>query len=152
MKKKFKATSGSYDSNFEQKFHALWKEHNPYPIVHHHTVHFSKKWEIDFAFPQEKIAIELQGFGTGHTSYMGMLRDYHKHNDLVTNGWLLLYFMSSDLKDEPRQIITTIEGLLYGRNPGARNYHNPKGERPELQPSNLAQAARRLLNKKLDRP
>lgn len=150
MKKKFKATAGPYDSNFEQKFHALWKQHNAYPIVHHHHVHLSKKWEIDFAFPKEKIAIELQGFGTGHTSYTGMLRDCHKHNDLVTQGWLLLYFMSSDIKDEPRRTIETIERLLYGRNPGARVNNHPKDERPELQPSNLAQAARRLLNKRLD--
>jgi very-short-patch-repair endonuclease len=150
MKKKFRATNREYDSGFEQKFHDLWKSHNPYPIVHHHPVHLSRKWEIDFCFPQEKIAIELQGYGTGHLSYTGMLRDYHKHNDLVTAGWLLLYFMSSDIKDEPKRTIETIERLLFGRNPGARDYHHPQERRPTVQPSNLAQAARRLLNQRLD--
>ena len=150
MKKKFKATSGPYDSNFEQKFHDLWKSHSGYPIVHHHTVSLQRKWEIDFSFPKEKIAIELQGYGTGHLNYKGMQRDYHKHNDLILNGWLILYFMSADIRDEPRKTIETIERLLYGRNPGARQHHPSSDKRSSVQPSNLAEAARRLANKRPD--
>lgn len=43
------------------------------------------------------MAIEIQGFGTGHTSYTGMQRDYFKHNEANRLGWVILYFMSTHL-------------------------------------------------------
>lgn len=148
MKKAYRPKKAIYDSNFEENFHQVWKSHSTYPIVHHHTVHLSNKWELDFCFPQEKIVVELQGFGTGHTSYKGMQRDYRKHNDLVMAGWIILYFMSADLKSDERRTIDTIKFVLEGRNPGIRKFDYSQTQRSELQPNNLAEAARRLLNKR----
>lgn len=150
MKKAYRPKQRIYDSNFEENFHQIWKAHSTYPIVHHHVVHLQRKWEIDFCFPQEKIAIELQGYGTGHLSYAGMQRDYQKHNDLVMAGWIILYFMSADLKKDERRTIDTIKFVLKGRNPGIGKFDYSETKRPEFQPNNLAEAARRLLNKRLD--
>jgi very-short-patch-repair endonuclease len=158
MKRKHKATRKIYDSNFEEKFHELWKEHSTYPIVFHHTVHIqtsdpqrpTRKWELDFSFPEEKVAIELQGYGTGHTTYTGMRRDYCKHNDLLLTDWIILYFMSADLKDEPTTTIETIVRILEKRNPRIRNHSiTPRRDNPPGT-NHLIEAARRLLNKRLN--
>lgn len=152
MRKKYRPTQKIYDSNFEETFHQLWKAHSTYPIVHHHTVHLSRKWEIDFCFPTERIAIELQGYGTGHLSYKNMQRDYNKHNDLILAGWVLLYFMTADIKDEPERTISTIKRVIERVNPTIGKFDITSIERSEHQPGNLLEAARRLINKKTYRP
>ncbi len=156
MKRIHKPDNKTYDSKFEEQFHAIWNSHSTYPIVHHHTVRTPtlnprypvRKWELDFAFPQEKIGIELQGFGPGHTSYMGMKRDYQKHNDLLLSNWITLYFVSADL-DEPTTTVETIIRVLEVRNRRAREYCTQTPGKSKSDP--LADAARRLLNKRFDR-
>ena len=101
--RKYQPTDSRYDSSLEEKFHKMYLESckatDPFPTVHH-VVNLSQNWEIDFAFIPQKIAIELQGWGTGHLSYKGVLRDQHKHNDLILDGWLVLYFMSYHVEDQ----------------------------------------------------
>lgn len=55
-------------------------------------------------------AIEIQGYGEGHTSYDSMRKDYQKHNEAVRHGWKLLYLMSHDLA--PKRIKRTIDYVL----------------------------------------
>lgn len=43
------------------------------------------------------MAVEIQGFGPGHNSLLGMKNDYEKHNAAIVMGWKILYFMSHDL-------------------------------------------------------
>lgn len=114
MKKKFQPINKEYDSSLEENFHKIWKDQvlqrSPVLFVYPPTIVFHHKfsrWEIDFAFPDQKIAIELQGWGVGHLSYKGVLRDAEKHNELILSGWLLLYFMSHHLK-EPKHMLNTI--------------------------------------------
>lgn len=157
MKKIHRPSNTTYDSAFEQEFHQYWKNHSNIPIVFHHnvvvstgsTIRPTRKWELDFAFPQFKLAIELQGFGTGHISYKGMLRDYLKHNDLILHGWFVLYFMSKTLKDEPRKIISTIERAIELR-AGKTDFNLPPSghERPKSNP--LLDAGRAAINKRFN--
>jgi len=54
-----------------------------------------RKWRIDAAYPEQKIAIELEGgmwHGGRHTSPLGFLRDCEKYNTLALMGWRLLRF------------------------------------------------------------
>ena len=107
----------------------------------------SQKWEIDFAFPQIKIAIELNGYGQGHISYLGMNRDYKKHNDLLLAGWSLLYFMSTDIKTTAP--IITIKKLMELKNVRSHNItQETKRHIEETDP--LINAARRLQDKKFN--
>lgn len=159
MKKKHQPKNKIYDSNFEERFHQFWKSHSSYPIVFHHTIHVTthhpkyptRKWELDFSFPQEKVAIELQGYGTGHTSYLGMRRDYCKHNDLLLANWTILYFMSMDVQDEPTTTYETIVRVLETRNPRIRDYCLTSRGNLEAGTDNLIAAARRLLHKRSNR-
>lgn len=81
-----------------------------------------------------------------------MQRDYNKHNDLILAGWVLLYFMTADIKDEPERTISTIKRVIERVNPTIGKFDITSIERSEHQPGNLLEAARRLINKKTYRP
>lgn len=69
--------------------------------------HPKRKWRIDWAFVDAKLAIEQEGgvWCQGrHTRGSGFVRDIEKYNSLAVMGWSLLRFT-------PRQIIT---GECYG--------------------------------------
>lgn len=112
-----KATQGIPESELEEKFHNYWLKHFPlFTPVLQHKFHPERQWRFDFAFPALKIAIEIQGYGGGHNSYAGMVKDYEKHNEAVRYGWKILYFMSCHL--EPNSIEETcheIQQTLLGK-------------------------------------
>lgn len=52
-----------------------------------------RKWRIDYAIPQYKIAIEVEGgvWTNGrHTRASGFLRDIEKYNAMAVSGWILI--------------------------------------------------------------
>jgi hypothetical protein len=110
------------------------------------TPHQYRDWELDFAFVKEKIGIELQGHGRGHTSYQGMLRDVCKHNDLYLEGWTVLYFMSAHL-ESPSYMYNVIARALYKNGTRLTNFHNRPQSEPISGNAALLEAARRLQNK-----
>lgn len=87
-----------HGSNLERSFDKAWKARYKYPILPQHRFHPSRAWRFDFAFPDAFLAIEIQGYGTGHTSYVGMLGDYEKHNEAIKHGWAIIYLMSKQIK------------------------------------------------------
>lgn len=57
--------------------------------------HPERKWRFDFAFPEEKIAIEVEGglFSQGrHTRGRGYIGDMQKYNAAVCLGWRVLRY------------------------------------------------------------
>ena len=93
-----KKIEGIYDSKLELCLHKYWIENYEETMTPQHKFHPIRAWRFDFAFPSYMIAIEIQGHGTGHTSYEGMRRDYEKHNEAMKLGWGLMYIMSVDLQ------------------------------------------------------
>ena len=57
----------------------------------------NRKWRLDFAWPDKKVAVEIDGFGWGHQSQQGMSGDNEKANRAVELGWRLFRFNSRDL-------------------------------------------------------
>jgi len=99
------------DSKLEQEFYLLLKKHNfPLPKTQH-TFTKERKWRLDFAWVMQKIAVEIQGYGPGHTSYQGMHSDYEKHNTALALNWKLYYFMSKDIQ-EPNDMLTFLSKAL----------------------------------------
>lgn len=106
-----KSTEGIPESNLEETFHRYWVAHFPsFTPTLQYKFHPERQWRFDFAFVQLKIAIEIQGFGEGHNSYLGMTKDYEKHNEAVRHGWRILYFMSCHL--EPTTIAETCHEII----------------------------------------
>lgn len=50
-----------------------------------------RKWKFDFAFPSQRLAVEINGAGR-HQSFKGMTADYEKWNEAVRQGWRVLLF------------------------------------------------------------
>jgi very-short-patch-repair endonuclease len=63
----------------------------------------SFRW--DFAWPDHRLLVEIQGDiwagkrgeESGHTSGVGLLRDYEKNNLAVYYGWRVLFFASNTI-------------------------------------------------------
>lgn len=52
--------------------------------------HPTRKWRFDYAIPEHKIAIEVEGgvwIGGRHTSPKGFLGDMEKYNTATLMGW-----------------------------------------------------------------
>lgn len=57
--------------------------------------HLSRRWEIDFAWPIQKIGIEIDGGiwmkgGGAHSRPANIERDMEKHNAATLSGWKIL--------------------------------------------------------------
>ena len=76
--------------------------------------HPSRKWRWDFAWPDIKLAVEIQGGGQNgrHSSIAGMTGDCDKYNAAVSLGWRVLKFTSKHKPDEmARQTLAVMLGL-----------------------------------------
>ena len=59
--------------------------------------HPDRKWRFDYAWPQAKLAVEIDGFGYGHQAQQSMSADNEKANAAVERGWRVLRYNSRDL-------------------------------------------------------
>ena len=87
-----------------------------------------RKWTVDFAWPELKVAVEVQGgiwakrkdpitgktLGTAHTG-RGHERDMEKMNSLQIAGWIVLQFSSSMINKNPNKIAEVISRALVAR-------------------------------------
>ena len=71
---------------------------NPLPgwdLVREYRFHPTRRWRLDFAFPSQRLAVEVDG--RGHFAGR-MVSDYDKQNELVRMGWRVLRFPSGQKK------------------------------------------------------
>lgn len=66
---------------------------------------------IDFAYPELKIAIELDG-RADHSKKAVFEDDRHRQNELVLAGWTVLRFTWDDITKRPETVATTIKRAL----------------------------------------
>lgn len=84
--------------------------------VSEYRFHDSRKWRIDFAFPSQKLAVEVEGGGWvngRHNRGGGMEADLEKYNALTLAGWRLLRFTGKAIKSGVA--LRTIEEAMHGR-------------------------------------
>ena len=70
----------------------------PTPVTEH-RFHPVRKWRFDFCWPEQKLALEIQGglFVKGrHSRGASMLKDYEKFNAAASMGWRLIYCQPTD--------------------------------------------------------
>jgi very-short-patch-repair endonuclease len=63
--------------------------------------HPARRWRFDIAFPALKLAVEIDGRGTGghmggHHSVVSARRDAEKRNEAVRLGWRILAWPATD--------------------------------------------------------
>lgn len=76
-------------------------EQLPDPI-YQHLFHPKRKWRFDFCWPEEMLAVEINGgnwIGGAHARATGLKRDYEKLNAAQNWGWRVLQFDADMVKD-----------------------------------------------------
>jgi hypothetical protein len=71
----------------------------PCPVFEY-RFHSKRKWRFDMAWPDQKVALEVQGgiFSQGrHTRGAALLKEWEKLNTAATLGWRILYCQPNDL-------------------------------------------------------
>jgi len=66
---------------------------------------------VDIAFPQLRLAIEIDGWAFHHTQDR-FQRDRRKQNDLVSLGWTVLRFTWADLVERPGYVLAAVRAQL----------------------------------------
>ncbi|MFW0787520.1 type IV toxin-antitoxin system AbiEi family antitoxin domain-containing protein [Gordonia sp. CPCC 206044] len=66
---------------------------------------------LDFAIPESKIAIEIDGLAF-HSDAGAFHHDRERQNDLVANGWTVLRFTWHDLTTRPQWVLAQIRAAI----------------------------------------
>jgi very-short-patch-repair endonuclease len=69
------------------------------------------RYELDFAFPAERIAIEVDGWAW-HSDVERFRHDRRRQNVLVLAGWTVLRFTWHDLTVRPDTVTAQIRAAL----------------------------------------
>ena len=83
-----------YSKIYEQLLGGEWWAEWPF--------HPTRKWRFDYACPELKIAIEVDGgifIGGRHSGGVGQLKDFEKLNSACAMGWLVFHTQPEDMHD-----------------------------------------------------
>jgi len=72
---------------------------------------------VDFAYPELKIAIEVDGYEK-HSTVEAFQHDRTRQNDLVEFGWIVLRFTWDDVVHRPEKVAARIRRVLGARTSG----------------------------------
>lgn len=103
---------GPTDSELESRVLQLLVDAGlPRPVLQHRVVLDGRTYFIDLAYPEPRLAIEVDGYGF-HGDRTTFDRDRRRQNDLVNAGWTVLRFTSRSTDDE---ILEAVRRALFGR-------------------------------------
>lgn len=71
--------------------------------VREYRFHETRKFRFDFAWIEEKLAVEIEGgiwINGGHNRGVGYSKDMEKYNLATLRGWRVLRFAPKDIKNE----------------------------------------------------
>lgn len=107
----------SRSSDLEATFDFYWRvsECVIEPVAEY-RFHPTRRWRFDRAFPEARVAVELEGMAgrsgkSRHTSFTGYQRDCDKYNAAQLHGWLVLRYTIKHF-DDPRAVIEQIQAAL----------------------------------------
>jgi hypothetical protein len=85
----------------------------PRPVVAHRVIDGRGRFvaEVDLAYPDLRIAIEIDGF-RWHSSPERKRRDEQRQNRLVLTGWTVLRFSASQVRHQPSTFVTAVRTAL----------------------------------------
>lgn len=89
-------------SALEEEFYLHCRVDN-LKAVRQYAFHATRKWQFDFAWPEQMIAVEIEGGvwlgqAGGHTSGTGYTNNCEKYNEAVLLGWHVLRFTPNMVK------------------------------------------------------
>lgn len=80
-------------------------------LMYQYEVH---PYRLDFALPRLGIAIELDGY-EWHSSRAAFVKDRQRQRDLEMNGWQVIRFAGSEVKQDPQRCVMTVAAYVRRR-------------------------------------
>ena len=114
------------DSQLEDQLLRLIRSRGlPPPEIHLDVCHGDERiCEVDMAYPNERVAIEVHGYRF-HSARSAWERDQRRENALVRAGWSVLKATSSQLDRNPDSFIDTLRALLKSGRPKRKDLPAP---------------------------
>ncbi len=87
--------------------------------VAEHKFHPERKWRQDFAWPEYRVCMEVEGAvwtNGGHSRGSGKIRDHEKFTAAAVLGWRILYCQPSDLMTA-KTIQSIRSAIAFSNNP-----------------------------------
>ena len=105
-------------SKLEDDFYSAWIKRNPNCVPERqYKFHPTRKYRADFAFPQYKVLVEIQGGsytrGAHHTP-KGYSQNCLRQIEATILGWRMIYFDTILMKN-PNRCVELTEKVVYGR-------------------------------------
>lgn len=107
-------------SSLETAFETRWLQLSPdYPPPQREWKFLTgRKFAFDFAWPEYKVAVEMEGgiHGRGrHVRPAGYEKDCEKYNLAALFGWCVLRYTGGMLERDPEKIVGQIQWILEQR-------------------------------------
>ncbi len=83
-------------------------------LNHRTTLRSGRRVELDIAFPQRRVAIELDGYAY-HADPVAHRSDLVRANEVMADGWVVRRFTYTDLLDDPDGFVRTVLETLGSR-------------------------------------
>ena len=96
-RKKVLSTTASADTDLFLKYLRQTFPHTT--VVKEYRFHDTRKWRFDYAFPDQRVAVEVDGavWSQGrHNRPVGYIADMEKLNTAASMGWLVLRITTDD--------------------------------------------------------
>ena len=83
-----------------------------------HMFHPTRKWRLDFAWPDAMVSVEMQGMAgksgkSGHTTWKGYANDCDKINAAQELGWIVLQYTREHTSNrDARHMINQVMNVL----------------------------------------
>ncbi|HET9442421.1 MAG TPA: DUF559 domain-containing protein [Acidimicrobiales bacterium] len=107
------------DGLLEPRFARLLRRHRLPAAVFQHPVRWrGRDFRIDFAYPAQRIAVEVDGYEKRSTPE-AFQHDTERQTALATLGWTVLRFTWADVVDRPAYVASTLFTVLVERHPPA---------------------------------
>lgn len=117
-------------SKLEREFILEWNRRYPTAVpITEYKFSPSRNWRFDFAWPSNKVALEIHGYGPGHYSVKGMTDDFDKQHQALLLNWTVVYFTSAHLKPKRIQEALGTLGQLLGIPPQKLTYEELRRKR-----------------------
>lgn len=85
-------------SRLERIFLDAWREYGMGRIpAREYRFHPIRKFRLDFAWPQYRLGVELDGFGGRHQTHWGFSADHEKMNLAAEADWVVLRYTNRQL-------------------------------------------------------
>jgi len=89
-----------FDSPVEEIFWEAYRKNPPPALAGLVAQHVVGKYRLDFALPDKKIGIELDGFSF-HSSRDDLVRDRQRQRNLEQQGWRIVRFAAKEVFENP---------------------------------------------------